>query len=68
MTVSGALTVRETTRPVSFPATVTIAGDGEVTLDATTTVDRSEFGLTWNQLGMVAKKTTVTVHAVFTRS
>jgi len=68
VTVSGTLTVRETTRPVSFPATVTIAGDGEVMLDATTTVDRSEFGLTWNQLGMVAKKSTITVHAVFTRS
>ena len=68
VTVSGTLTVRETTRPASFPATVTIAGDGEVTLDATMTVDRTEFGLTWNQIGMVAKDSTVTVHAVFTRS
>ena len=32
------------------------------------TVDRTEFGLTWNQIGMVAKDSTVTVHAVFTRS
>jgi polyisoprenoid-binding protein YceI len=68
VTVSGTLTVRDQTRPISFPATVTLAGDGEVTLDATVEVDRSEFGLTFNQMGMMATKNTVTIHAVFTRS
>jgi polyisoprenoid-binding protein YceI len=68
VTVSGALTVRETSRPISFPATVTLAGDGEVALDATVHVDRSEFGVSFNQLGMLSTKNTVTIHAVFTRS
>jgi polyisoprenoid-binding protein YceI len=68
VTVSGTLTVRETSRPISFPATVALAGDGEVVLDATVQVDRSEFGLTWNQMGMSSMKNTVTIHAVFTRN
>ncbi len=37
-------------------------------LDATVQVDRSEFGLTWNQLGMTSMKNTITIHAVFTKS
>jgi len=68
VTVSGSLTVRESSRPISFPASVTVADDGAVLLDATVQVDRSEFGLTWNQLGMASMKNTVTIHAVFTRS
>jgi polyisoprenoid-binding protein YceI len=67
-TVSGTLTIRETSRPITFPASVTVAGDGEVVLDATVQVDRSEFGLTWNRMGMVSTKNTITIHAVFTRS
>jgi hypothetical protein len=39
-----------------------------VALDATVHVDRSEFGLTWNQMGMASMKNTITIHAVFTRS
>jgi polyisoprenoid-binding protein YceI len=68
VTVSGTLTVRDQTRPISFPAAVSLAGDGEVALDATVEVDRSEFGLTFNQMGMMAMKSMVTIHAVFTKS
>jgi polyisoprenoid-binding protein YceI len=68
VTVSGTLTVRESSRPISFPASVTVAGDGEVLLDATVQVDRSEFGLTWNFLGGTSMKNTIAIHAVFTRS
>jgi polyisoprenoid-binding protein YceI len=68
VTVSGTLTVRDVSRPLSFPATVALAGDNEVVLDATVPVDRSEFGLTWNQLGMVSMHNAITIHAVFTRS
>jgi polyisoprenoid-binding protein YceI len=67
VTVSGALTVRDQSRPMSFPATVALA-DGEVTLDATVQVDRSDFGLTTNQLGMMSMHSTVTIHAVFTKN
>jgi polyisoprenoid-binding protein YceI len=67
-TVSGTLTVRDRSHPISFPVTATLSSDGAVVLDATIQVDRSEFGLTWNQLGMASMKNTVTIHAVFTKS
>ena len=65
--VTGALTVRGRTRPLSFDATPAVPGDGEVWLDAEVRVDRTDFGITWNQLGMVAKTSTLAIHAVFTR-
>jgi hypothetical protein len=30
-------------------------------------VNRADFGLTWNRLGMVSVNTTLIIHAVFTR-
>jgi len=68
VTASGTLTVRDRSQPVSFPATVTLAGDGAVMLDATVQADRSQFGLTVNPMGMSSLNSTVTIHAVFTRS
>jgi polyisoprenoid-binding protein YceI len=67
VTVTGALTVRDRTRPVSFDARASVV-EGEVWLDAEVQVDRSDFGLTWNQMGMASMKNTLTVHAVFTRN
>ena len=68
VTVSGQLTVRERSQPISFPAAVTVAGDDEMVFDATVHVDRSDFGLTWNQLGMASMKNTIAIHAVLARS
>ena len=65
VTVIGQLTVRGQTRPVTFPARVSVVGSGEVRLDAEVRVNRADFGLTWNQWGMVSMKNTITVHAVF---
>ena len=67
LTVEGTLTVREASRPITFPATATLAADGEIALGATLQVDRSHHGLTWNQLGMASMHNTVTIHAVFTK-
>ncbi len=67
VTVSGSLTVRDQTRPISFPATAALAAGGQITLDATVQVDRSGFGLTWSKLGMASMSNTIAVHAVFTR-
>jgi len=64
--VTGGLTVRDQTRPVSFDATVSSA-DGETWLDGEIQVNRADFGLTWNQMGMASMRNTITVHAVFTR-
>jgi polyisoprenoid-binding protein YceI len=65
--VTGTLSVRGRARPLTFDGTAAVNGDGEVWLDATVHVNRADFGLTWNRLGMVSMHSTVTVHAVFTR-
>jgi polyisoprenoid-binding protein YceI len=65
-TVAGTLQIRGRTRRLTFPATVT-ASDDEVRLDAEVRIDRSDFGLTWNQLGMASMQNTITVGAVFVR-
>ena len=53
VTVTGALTVRDRTRPVSFAARVTVLDGTQVELDGELQVNRTDFGLTWNQLGMI---------------
>ena len=65
--VTGALTVRDRTQPLSFAAAATAPGDGEIWLDAKVHINRSDFGLSWNFLGMVSMDNTLTIHAVFTR-
>jgi polyisoprenoid-binding protein YceI len=67
VTVTGALTVRDRTHPVSFAARVSGFDGAQVELDGELQVNRSDFGLTWNQLGMSSVHNTITVHAVFTR-
>src|SRR6185312_13523246 len=46
--VTGALTVRGRTRPLSFDAVASVRDDGEIWLDAEVHVNRADFGLTWN--------------------
>jgi polyisoprenoid-binding protein YceI len=64
--VTGSLTVRDRTRPLSFDAKVSAAA-GEVQLDAELPVNRADFGLTYSPLRMASLKNTIIVHAVFTR-
>ncbi len=64
--VTGALTVRGVTRPLTFDAAVSIRGDGEIGLDATVRINRADFGLTWNVLGTASMLSTITVQAIFT--
>jgi polyisoprenoid-binding protein YceI len=65
--VTGALTVRDRTRPLSFDAAASVRDDGEIWLDAEVAVNRADFGLTWNRMGMVSSDNTLTIHAVFAR-
>jgi len=67
VTVTGALTVRGRTRPLSFDAVASVQGDDEIWLDAQTHINRADFGLDWNSMGMAAMSNTLTIHAVFTR-
>jgi len=64
--VTGSLTVRGRTRPLSFDATVSVAA-GEVRLDAEVPVNRADFGLTYSPLRMASLDNTITIHATFTR-
>jgi polyisoprenoid-binding protein YceI len=65
--VTGALTVRGRTRPLSFDAAASVPGGGEVWLDAEVHINRAEFGLTWNLMGGTSMNNTLAIHAVFTR-
>jgi polyisoprenoid-binding protein YceI len=65
--VTGALTVHDRTRPLSFDAAVSNQGDGEIWLDAEVRINRADFGLTWNPMGLVSMNNILTIHAVFTR-
>ena len=65
--VTGLLTVRGRTLPLTFEAATTVQGTGEVWLDAEVRVNQADFGLTWNLLGTVGRNNTLTIHAVFTR-
>ncbi|MGW2934786.1 YceI family protein [Streptomyces sp. NPDC001156] len=65
--IAGELTVRGVSRPQSFTARVAHADANTVTLEAEFTVDRTDFGLVWNQLGMLRGLTTVDASLRFTR-
>ena len=65
--VTGALTVRDRTQPLTFDAATSVRGDGEIWLDAEVRLDQADFGLTWNLMGTVSWHNTLTIHAVFTR-
>jgi polyisoprenoid-binding protein YceI len=65
--VAGQLTVRGISRPQSLTARVTGSGPDAVTLTGEFTVDREQFGMGWNQMGMIRGLTTVTASLRFTR-
>jgi len=44
-----------------------VQGDGEIWLDAEARIDRADFGLTWNQMGMASMNNTLSIHAALTR-
>ncbi|POX48116.1 YceI family protein [Streptomyces sp. Ru72] len=68
VTVHGRLTVRGITRPQTVTATLTQAGPDAVVLTTEFTVDRAQFGLTWNQMGMMRGLTTVDATLRFQRA
>jgi polyisoprenoid-binding protein YceI len=67
-TVAGTLTVRDQTRPVTVSGAVSANGTDELSLDAELPVNRSQYGLSFNQLGMMSMDNTITIHAVFARA
>jgi polyisoprenoid-binding protein YceI len=65
--VTGELTVRGRSKPLSFDAAASLQGDDEILLDAAAHINRADFGLEWNSMGMAAMNNTLTIHAVFNR-
>ncbi len=66
--VVGQLTARGISRPLSLTARLVSSDADALTLDAEFTVDRSQFGLGWNQMGMIRGLTTVAATLKFTRT
>ena len=67
-TVSGTLTVRDQTRPVTVNGTVSAHGQDEISLDAELPVNRGDYGMSFNQLGMMSLDNIIVIHAVFTKA
>jgi len=68
LAVSGDLEAAGTSRPLSLTANVSEATPDSATLTATVNVDRLDYGMTWNSMGMMVKApATVSVTAHFTR-
>jgi polyisoprenoid-binding protein YceI len=67
-TVSGTLTVRDQTRPVTVNGTVSAHGQDEISLDAELPVNRGHHGMSFNQLGMMSLDNIIVIHAVFTKA
>jgi polyisoprenoid-binding protein YceI len=68
VTVTGQLTAAGVTRPLTFTATLAEVTEPAVTVRAEAEIDRAQFGMTWNQLGMLRGPATISVLARFTRA
>ncbi|KUO14957.1 YceI family protein [Streptomyces dysideae] len=66
--VVGQLTARGVSRPLSFTGRLVGADADAITLDAEFSVDREQFGMGWNQLGMMRGLATVATTLRFTRA
>lgn len=66
--LEGRLTIRGVTEPQTLAATVTAVEPDAVTLTTSFAVERTAFGLNWNQMGMLRGATTVTATLRFTRT
>ncbi|MDX2648810.1 YceI family protein [Streptomyces sp. PA03-1a] len=65
LSVDGELTVRGTTRPLALTGRVESSSADAVVLTADAVVDRADFGLTWNRMGMIKGAATLSVAARF---
>jgi polyisoprenoid-binding protein YceI len=61
-------TIKGVTEPVSLPVTVAQLEDGSVRISGKGTLDRSQFNLGWNKLGVMSDTVTVSADVVFVRS
>jgi hypothetical protein len=53
---------------VTVSGAVSANGTDEISLDAELPVNRGQYGMSFNQLGMMSLDNIVTIHAVFTKA
>jgi len=61
-------TIKGVTAEVPLPVHVNALDDSSVQVSANTEIDRDQFDIGWNRLGMVAKTATVSADAYFVRA
>lgn len=62
----GRLTILGETRPVDFDVTIALGATGEKAMvSADLTIDRFDYGMTWNKLGVVARTIAVDVELAY---
>jgi polyisoprenoid-binding protein YceI len=61
-------TVKGNNEPVPLPITVAELDDGSVRISGETQVDRAQFGLGWNKLGVMSATATIAADAIFVRA
>jgi polyisoprenoid-binding protein YceI len=64
--VEGQLTIRGTGRPLSFRAKVEPQGTDAVVLHASLDVDRADFGMSWNRVGLITGPASLELRLRFT--
>jgi polyisoprenoid-binding protein YceI len=67
-TIAGTLTVRDQTKPVTVSGAVSANGTDEISLDAELPVNRGQYGMSFNQLGMMSLDNIIAIHAVFAKA
>jgi polyisoprenoid-binding protein YceI len=67
LAVSGDLHVAGTSRPLSVTMKVGEAAADSATLEVSADIDRADFGMTWNQAGMLKGPAAISVTAHFVR-
>jgi polyisoprenoid-binding protein YceI len=61
-------TVKGNNEPVPLPVRIAELDDGSVRIAGETKVDRAQFGLNWNKLGVMSATATVAADATFVRA
>ncbi|MGA9676598.1 MAG: YceI family protein [Mycobacterium sp.] len=61
-------TVKGNNEPVPLPVRIAELDDGSVRISGETKVDRAQFGLDWNKLGVISATATIAADAIFVRA
>ena len=66
--LQASFTVKGNNEPVPLPVRIAELDDGSVRISGETKVDRAQFGLGWNKLGVMSATATIAADAIFVRA